>query len=567
MATTKKKAPSIKTMTVKVDGREVSVPKMTPDWQGKPAPTTVLQACQHAGVELPHYCYHPKLPVVGNCRMCLVHVGLPGRPGPDGKPPMNDDGTLKISTKRLGYEPETAQGVIGCATGIMPGMEIYASSPETKEMRKAVLESLLINHPLDCPICDQAGECKLQEYSVEHGQAESEFAETKVHKPKAVELGPRITLDAERCILCTRCIRFTSDIADDDALGIANRGSYSTITAFPGKEFDNNYTLNTVDICPVGALTSKDFRFQMRVWFLKETKSLCTGCGTGCNTLIGSRENKMYRYEPRENDAVNACWMCDTGRLDYKWIGHEDRLGKVLTKGRRASWDRVLQEISEKLSAVEPSTTAIIASARQTNEELWLLAQLRKKLKAFTDSVPRTGKGDGFLVNADKNPNSTGARLTGITTRRPGLRLKRIAEGIESGEITTLIVFGEDVTKHGIGSKLLRKLKLLVASDILPNATTERAHYLLPGCAHAEKRGSFTNVKGRVQKFMQALQPPGDARAEWEFLHELVANVSSQNGFSTIEGLFNKMAQDVPAFAKAKLTWSDLGDNGVTVKI
>jgi len=567
MATTKKKAPSIKTMTVKVDGREVSVPKMTPDWQGKPAPTTVLQACQHAGVELPHYCYHPKLPVVGNCRMCLVHVGLPGRPGPDGKPPMNDDGTLKISTKRLGYEPETAQGVIGCATGIMPGMEIYASSPETKEMRKAVLESLLINHPLDCPICDQAGECKLQEYSVEHGQAESEFAETKVHKPKAVELGPRITLDAERCILCTRCIRFTSDIADDDALGIANRGSYSTITAFPGKEFDNNYTLNTVDICPVGALTSKDFRFQMRVWFLKETKSLCTGCGTGCNTLIGSRENKMYRYEPRENDAVNACWMCDTGRLDYKWIGHEDRLGKVLTKGRRASWDRVLQEISEKLSAVEPSTTAIIASARQTNEELWLLAQLRKKLKAFTDSVPRTGKGDGFLVNADKNPNSTGARLTGITTRRPGLRLKRIAEGIESGEITTLIVFGEDVTKHGIGPKLLHKLKLLVASDILPNATTERAHYLLPGCAHAEKRGSFTNVKGRVQKFMQALQPPGDARAEWEFLHELVANVSSQNGFSTIEGLFNKMAQDVPAFAKAKLTWSDLGDNGVTVKI
>jgi len=181
--------------------------------------------------------------------------------------------------------------------------------------------------------------------------------------------------------------------------------------------------------------------------------------------------------------------------------------------------------------------------------------------------VPRTGKGDNLLVDADKNPNSTGARLTGITTRRMGLRLKRIAEGIESGEITTLIVFGEDVTKHDIGPKLLRKLKLLVASDILPNATTERAHYLLPGCAHAEKRGSYTNVKGRVQKFMQALQPPGDARAEWEFLHELVANVSSQNGFSTIEGLFNKMAQDVPAFAKAKLTWSDLGDNGVTVKI
>ena len=566
MSTKKTKTPP-ETLTVKVDGREVSVPKMTPDWQGKPAPTTVLQACQHAGVELPHYCYHPRLPVAGNCRMCLVHVGMPGRPGPDGKPPMNDDGTPKIFPMQLPYEPGTARGVIGCATGILPGMEIYASSPETKEMREAVLESLLVNHPLDCPICDQAGECKLQEYSVEHGQAESEFAETKVHKPKAVDLGPRITLDAERCVLCTRCIRFTSDIADDDALGIVNRGSFNTIATFPGKPFDNNYTLNTVDICPVGALTSKDFRFQMRVWFLKETKSLCTGCGTGCNTLIGSRENKMYRYEPRENDAVNASWMCDAGRLDYKWIGREDRLGEVLANGQSVSWKKALSEISEKLAAVEAGTTAIIASARQTNEELWLLAQLRKKLKAFTDCVPRQGEADGLLVNADKNPNSTGARLIGLTTKRLGLRLKRIAEGIESGDISTLIVFGEDVTKHGIAPKLLRKLKLLVVSDILPNATTERAHYLLPGCAHAEKRGSFTNVKGRVQKFMQALQPPGNARAEWEFLHELTANVTGANGFNSIEGLFNQMAADVPAFRKAELTWAALGDTGATVEI
>jgi len=567
MAIKKKTQTPTETVTVKVDDREVEVPQMTPNWQGKPAPTTVLQACQHAGVELPHYCYHPKLPTAGNCRMCLVHVGMPGRPGPDGKVPMNEDGTTKIFPMQLPYEPGTARGVIGCATDIVPGMEIHASSLETKEMRKAVLESLLINHPLDCPICDQAGECKLQEYSVEHGQPESAFAETKVHKPKAVDLGPRITLDAERCVLCTRCIRFTSEIANDDALGIVNRGSYNTIATFPGMPFDNNYTLNTADICPVGALTSKDFRFQMRTWFLKETKSLCTSCGTGCNTVIGSRENKMYRYEPRNNDAVNASWMCDTGRLNYKWIGREDRLKEARNKDTKISWKRALTEISEKLAKAEPGTTAIIASAQQTNEELWLLAQLRRKLKAFTDSVPRTGKGDNLLVDADKNPNSTGARLTGITTRRMGLRLKRIAEGIESDEITTLIVFGEDVTKHGIGPKLLRKLKLLVVSDILPNATTERAHYLLPGCAHAEKRGSFTNVKGRVQKFMQALQPPNDARPEWEFLHELVTNVSGRSGFSTIEGLFNQMAQDVPAFAKAKLTWSDLGDNGVTVKI
>ena len=201
-------------------------------------------------------------------------------------------------------------------------------------MREAVLESLLINHPLDCTICDQAGECKLQEYSVEHGQAESQFAEYKVHKPKAVDLGPRIMLDAERCVLCTRCIRFSKDIAEDDALGIVNRGSYNTIATFLDTPFDNNYTLNTADICPVGALTSKDFRFQMRVWFLKETNSLCTGCGTGCNTVIGSRENTMYRYEPRDNDAVNGPWMCDAGRLDYKWIGRDDRLTEVQRRQR-----------------------------------------------------------------------------------------------------------------------------------------------------------------------------------------------------------------------------------------
>ena len=399
---------------------------------------------------------------------------------------------------------------------------------------------------------------------MEHGQAQSEFVERKVHKPKAVELGPRIMLDAERCVLCTRCIRFTQEIARDDALGIVNRGSYNTIATFPGTPFDNNYTLNTADICPVGALTSRDFRFQMRVWFLKETKSLCTGCGTGCNTMIGSRENKMYRYEPRENDAVNGPWMCDSGRLDYKWIGREDRLSKL--KGA-PDWETAINEIGDKLADTKPGTVAVVASARQTNEELYLLKKLGTKFKAITDSVPRNGEGDNLLVNADKNPNSTGAHLIGLTTKKLGQRLKRIAKGIESGEITTLFVFGEDVTKHGIPPKLLRKLDLLVVSDILPNATTERAHYLLPGCAHAEKRGTFTNVKGRVQKFMAALEAPGEARAEWKFLHELVENVTGQNGFSTIEGLFNQMAQDVPAFASKELTWAKLGDTGVSVDL
>jgi NADH-quinone oxidoreductase subunit G len=556
--------PPIEKIKIKVDGREIEVPKMMPDWQGKMQPTTMLQACQLAGQEVPHYCYHPKLPIAGNCRMCLVEFGTPMM-GPDRKPVLNEDGTPKIARSVLPYEPTSARGAIACATPISPGMEIYPSSPATKQMREGILESLLINHPLDCPICDQAGECKLQEYSVEHGQAQSKFVEAKVHKPKAVDLGPRIILDDERCILCTRCIRFTKDIAGDDALGIVNRGSYNTIAAWKPGAFDNNYTLNTVDLCPVGALTSKDFRFQMRVWFLKETKSLCTSCGTGCNTIIGSREEKVYRYEPRQNDGVNSCWMCDAGRLNYKWINSPDRLCDVLVSGEKSNWAKAIAEISSKLAKAPQGSVAIVASARQTTEELYLLKKLATKLGALTDSVAREGEGDRLLVSADKNPNSNGARLTGIAFTEMGINLPKIADGIRKGAIKTLIVFGEDVTKCGIGADLLAKLETLIVSDILPNETTRKAHYLLPGCAHAEKRGTFVNVKGRVQKFMKAVEPKGDARPEWEFLRDLVENVTGKNGCSTIEGLFNQMAKDVPAFAG--LEWAKLGDTGVTVTI
>jgi NADH-quinone oxidoreductase subunit G len=557
-ATTENKpaAPVIEKIKVKVDGREIEVPKLMPDWTGKLTPTTMIQACELAKTDVPHYCYHPKLPIAGNCRMCLVEFGTPAL-GPDRKPVLNPDGTAKIA--------KSPRPAIACATPISPGMEIYNNTPAVKQMREGVLEFLLINHPLDCPICDQAGECKLQEYSVDYGQSASRFVEAKVHKPKAVDLGPRIMLDDERCILCTRCIRFTRDIAHDDKIGIVNRGSYNTIAAYPGTTFDNNYTLNTVDICPVGALTSKDFRFQMRVWFLKETKSLCNSCGTGCNVIVGSREGKVYRYTPRDNDAVNGSWMCDAGRLNYKWIGREDRLKDVLIGGVKSTWTAAISEISDKLRRSAPNSVAIIASAKQTNEELYLLAKLKTKLGALSDSVENTGEGDKLLVSADKNPNTNGARLTGICFTEIGSTLPQIAQGIASGKIKTLVVFGEDVTQHGLGAELLAKLDTLIVSDILPTATTKLAHYLLPGAAHVEKRGSFTNTKGRVQKFTKAVEAPGEARAEWEFLHDLVHNVTGQNGFVTIEGLFNQMAKEVPGFAG--LTWAGLGDTGVTVNI
>lgn len=559
---TKPAPPAPDRIKVKVDGREVEVPRTMADpVTGKPLPTTMIQACALATVDVPHYCYHPKLPVAGNCRMCLVEYGTPAI-GPDRKPIVNPDGSPKIA--------KAPRPAIACATPISPGMEIYTNTPGVKQMRESVLEFLLINHPLDCPICDQAGECKLQEYSVEFGKTESRFIEPKVHKPKRVDLGPRIVLDDERCILCTRCIRFTKDVVGDDALGIVNRGSYNTLTAYPGRQFDNNYTLNTVDICPVGALTSKDFRFQMRVWFLKETRSVCTSCATGCNIVIGSREGKIFRYEPRENDAVNACWMCDYGRLNYKWVGREDRLKEPVKRqpdgGTKAvRWSEITSEVGQKLSQAKPGSVAIIASARQTNEELYLLAKLAKKLGAITDSVPRTGEADKLLLSSDRNPNSNGARIAGIAAEPMGSKLPKITEAMRAGKVTTLVVFGEDVTKHGIPSELLEKLELLIVSDILPNETTRRAHYLMPGCAHAEKRGSFVNGKGRVQKFMKAVEPPGQARPEIEFLQEIVLDVAGKNGSHSLEGLFNNMASEWAPLTG--ITWAALGDAGKDVKL
>jgi NADH-quinone oxidoreductase subunit G len=558
--------PAVETIKVKVDGRAVEVPRTMPDpLTGKPLPTTMIQACSAVKVDVPHYCYHPKLPVSGNCRMCLVEFGIPAV-GPDRKPIVNPDGTPKIA--------KSPRPAIACATPISPGMEIYTNTPAVKQMRESVLEFFLINHPLDCPICDQAGECKLQEYSVDYGKSESRFVEHKVHKPKRVDLGPRIVLDDERCILCTRCIRFTRDVVGDDALGIVNRGSYNTLTAYPGRVFDNNYTLNTVDICPVGALTSKDFRFKMRVWFLKESKSICTSCATGCNIIVSSREDIVYRYEPRQNDAVNSTWMCDYGRLNYRWLGRPDRLVSVRLPGNEASaavtgpaaWDKALGQLAERLKSAAAGSVGIVASARQTNEELYLLARLARNLGAPTDSIPRSGEGDKLLLSSDRNPNMNGAQLAGIAANPPGSNLPGIADGIRSGRIKTLLVFGEDVTRHGLGTDVLSKLELLVASDILPNETTKLAHYLLPGCAHVEKRGSFTNTKGQVQRFWKATEPRGDARPEWEFLSDLLHRMGAPvEGSQTIAGLFNQMAGEIPGFAG--LTWASLGDTGQRVRV
>jgi NADH-quinone oxidoreductase subunit G len=309
----------------------------------------------------------------------------------------------------------------------------------------------------------------------------------------------------------------------------------------------------------------------MRVWFLKETRSLCTSCGTGCNITVGSRENVIHRFEPRENDAVNAAWMCDAGRLNYKWIGRRDRLDAVKLRAKDGrvvdgKWADALERVVSVLRGAARGSVAMIASGRQTNEELYLLRVLAGHVGALTDMVPRVGAGDALLVHADKNPNTTGARLVGWAPEAPGSRLQEIARGVQSGAITTLMVFGEDVTRHGISPACLGRLETLIVSDILPSATTALADILLPGCAHAEKRGTMTNVKGRVQKFLKAVEAPGAARPEWEFLEEWVRAMDGTAGAAaTLGGWFNRMAAVVPAFLG--LTWAGLGNTGATVRI
>jgi NADH-quinone oxidoreductase subunit G len=533
-------ASEVPMLNVQVDG----------EWRQFPKGTRLIEACMKSGHFIPHYCYHPKLSSPGNCRMCLVELGMP-KMTPERKPVLGADGRPAIA-----WSPRPA---ISCATEISEGMAVRTDSPLAQECRKGVMEFLLINHPLDCPICDQAGECRLQEFSVEFGNGESRFVEEKVKKPKRVDIGARIVLDDERCILCSRCIRFMQEIAHDDVLGFLNRGSHTTLTVYPGKRLDNNYSLNTVDICPVGALTSKDFRFSMRVWFLRETKSIDVNCGNGTNVLIGSRENIIYRITPRENDFVNSCWMPDSHRLNFHYVNSNQRLQEPLIKGEDlpTSWPKAIRTAAEQLIAY-PNATAMIASARMTNEELFLARRLARVLNVdLFDVLPRPQEGDGFLISDDGNPNTLGAKLIGLATGR----MQEIASQVSSGTIKSLLVLGEDARDCGIPEQDLRKLKSLVVTGILPNKTTAAATVLLPSASWAEKRGSMINIKGRLQRLNKAISSPGKARDDWEILRDLLQAVSGSNGTYTVDELFKQTAAEFPALEGLSL--SRIGDLGI----
>src|SRR3954465_3323911 len=449
--------PSVSLLNVQIDGV----------WHQFPKGTRLIEACEKAGKYVPRYCYHKKLSSPGNCRMCLIEMGMP-KMGPDRKPELGEDGKPIIN-----WMPRPQ---ISCAQDVADGMGVRTNSPLVRECQRGVMEFLLINHPLDCPICDQAGECRLQEFSVEYGNAESRFLENKVKKPKAVQLGPRVTLDDERCILCSRCIRFCKEVAKDDVLGFVDRGSHTILTAHPGRRLENNYSLNTVDICPVGALTNTDFRFKMRVWFLKETKSFCTSCATGCNAVIGSREDIIYRQTPRENDAVNSTWMCDYGRLNFKYLQSDKRLlqPQILQNHKLAptDWKTAITHAALQLKHFNGWNIAIIASGRMTNEEMWLTSHVVKSLGIqWVDIVDRRGAGDDILLSEDRNPNTNGARLLGLTDQ-PGAKLPAIAQAVGSGQVQALVVLGENPLECGITAEQLRNLPAFILMSILSDEST-----------------------------------------------------------------------------------------------
>jgi NADH-quinone oxidoreductase subunit G len=531
--------------TLTIDGKEITVEKGT----------TIIQAAEKLGIEIPRYCYHPGLSIAGNCRMCLVEIE---------KSPK-----LQIS----------------CYTQAADGMVVHTTSEKVKAARQAILEFLLINHPVDCPVCDQAGECWLQIYYMEHGLYNSRFMENKVRKHfKATPIGPWVNLDSERCILCSRCVRFTNEITKTYEMALVNRGDHSEITIFPGKEVNNKYSGNLVDICPVGALTDRDFRFQCRVWYLDKQESICPGCSRGCNIEIhynvqrahhaGGR--RVLRIKPRFNPEVNKWWICDEGRYGYKFIDDKSRIqmpfiqeGEVLVE---TDWKVVLDKVASTLRSIltlhGAESIGVIASPQLTNEDLYLIRKLfgeDLKLPHVDFKVPVKEKGyeDDFLIKADKNPNTRGAEELGLGAKEGSLKVENMVEAAVAGKLKALYVFGHDLTNFFGEEKIKNmaaRLELLVFQGSNLNPTGQYAHVILPAATYAEKEGTFTNFEGRVQRIYKAVEPLGESLPDWEIIVKLARLMGFSYPYQSAREIFKEIATVIPAFNG--LNYKVIGNQG-----
>jgi NADH-quinone oxidoreductase subunit G len=445
------------------------------------------------GKPLPHFCYHPGLPVAGVCRMCQVEIeGVP-RP------------------------------VIACNAQVKDGMEVRTETDRIAEVVRQILNFHLLHHPVDCPVCDQAGECALQDQYMSYGLYESSMdVEHKIQKGKVKPIGELVMLDAERCVLCARCTRFTSEITKTHEMGIFNRGDHSEIDVAPGKTLDNNYSLNTVDICPVGALTSRDFRFKRRVWWLETTDSICAGCSTGCNMTIGHSEGRIYRYKPRPNEQVNDYWMCDEGRLLYHRLHAEDRLAAPRLAGEEGpaatEWDAAFARVQELVGS--DKQIAVVGSPHATCEELFALDRFADAMGAvkigFRLAGSEMGEGDDLLLSTDRTPNAEGARRLGWGEfDLEGLRAQASSSRVLLIHKNDLASFDDDVVA------VLSEFAGVVVLGTHQDATADVADVVLPVRSYAEQEGLFVNRQGRAQELHRAIDGPEDARGTFEVLAQL----------------------------------------------
>jgi NADH-quinone oxidoreductase subunit G len=492
--------------------------------------TNVLEAARTLGIDISAFCYHPGLPIVAQCRQCLVSV-----------------------EKNPKLQPS-------CQQTCGDGMVVHTTDAQSTLARKQQLEFTLLNHPIDCPICDKAGECTLQRLYFQHDNADSRVDVPKVRKDKVVDLGPTIVLDQERCILCSRCIRTCDEVAGEHQLEFAYRSDHEVLTTAPGAQLDNPYSLNTVDVCPVGALTAKDFRFTMRAWELEATPSVCNGCATGCNIEIHHKHGRAWRLVPRHNPDVNKYWMCDEGRFTYHGL-REHRLAGALVDGLPAGWDRAIRAAADHLTPLlsggaeprGPATVGVVLSAEYTNEDNFALARLAKAwgvthvYLAGKPAVP--GRADGRLRVADVNPNTRGVALIAEAL---GLALAPVVD--LSAGVRSLVMLGAELP--GIDQAKLRELDVIAISCHERGPVTT-AKVALPAAAWAEVAGTVTNATNLVQRMHAAFAPPGQALPAWEAIVRLAqaTPIGAANKLSFVHArdVFKDMTQTVAAWRA--LTW------------
>ncbi len=502
------------------------------------AGATIIQAADQAGIDIPRYCYHPGLSIVGVCRICLVEI----------------EGMPKLQ--------------VACYTPVAEGMVVSTKSERVQQARKHVLEFLLANHPIDCPVCDQAGECWLQEYYMQFGLYDPKMQEDKNKKHKAVVVGPHVILDAERCILCTRCVRFCDEISQTHELGIFNRGDHAELMPMPGVALENPYSVNTVDICPVGALTERDFRFKTRVWYLDTTPSVCAGCSTGCNIEIHTNTERTYKAEgrrvarlkPRYNAHINQFWICDEGRYSFLHVDADNRITRpAVRKGEGfepVSWQDALRTLADDIEKTRHGggKIGVIGSAQMTVEDLYVLREFSRRFLGG-DKIPvhlrpfEEPYHDDFLISKDRTPNTRGAELLGFSVSPAGI--SKMLEACHKGEIELLFVFHHILGRgfeSGYIDEAFAKCRQVTFIGSNEQATSERAHMLLPASTWVEKEGSFVNRDSRIQKLNQALAPLGESKPEWKILRDLSRVLGKALAYFEPGDIFAELAASHPVF-------------------